>query len=300
MESWAFGVTLIAAGDTQANVDAAVAGADVAYVSEQIDDAALGTKLRDATIGVVLEEARLVDEFGIAQQLVGSDFRDTVRVVDNTHYITTPFDAGLVTLFTSVQPAHWLSGPWAPDLRTLAETNWTGSNYKPSLAILEPGDALWDVGTAAGRRVQMPWGDEGFDFSALNDDARTIMKRAIEWAAGMEEAATCGDATCDAGEDRCDCAEDCGAPPAFEEPGVTCADGTDNDCDMQTDCDDINCFADLACSCGNGVCDPGEDCNNCLQDCPSETGGKPSNQYCCGDGVLQAAEGDGSICDGNP
>ena len=38
-----------------------------------------------------------------------------------------------------------------------------------------------------------------------------------------------------------------GAPPAFEEPGVNCSDGVDNDCDGQADCADINCGADAAC-----------------------------------------------------
>jgi hypothetical protein len=27
--------------------------------------------------------------------------------------------------------------------------------------------------------------------------------------------------------------------------------------------------------------------------------GKPSNRYCCGNGVAESAEGNGSICDGN-
>lgn len=51
--------------------------------------------------------------------------------------------------------------------------------------------------------------------------------------------------------------------------------------------------------CGNGVCDLGESCTSCASDCASVTSGRPSKQYCCGDGVAQTAEGDGSICNGN-
>ncbi len=40
-------------------------------------------------------------------------------------------------------------------------------------------------GTAAGRRVMVPWGDAGFDFASLNADGHTIMQRSIEWAAGL-------------------------------------------------------------------------------------------------------------------
>jgi hypothetical protein len=80
---------------------------------------------------------------------------------------------------------------------------------------------------------------------------------------------SCGDATCDVGENMCNCPSDCGSPPGTE--GV-CDDGTDNDCDGGTDCDDADCV---------GV-----------------SGGKPSSRHCCGDGVEEGPEGDGR-CDGN-
>ena len=49
----------------------------------------------------------------------------------------------------------------------------------------------------------------------------------------------------------------------------------------------------------NGVCDPGEDCDSC-DDCAGKSNGPPSGRYCCGNGILEGPEGDGSICDGNP
>lgn len=54
----------------------------------------------------------------------------------------------------------------------------------------------------------------------------------------------CGDATCDPGEDQCNCAADCGTPPATE---TNCTDGIDEDCDTYTDCDDSDCDTDPAC-----------------------------------------------------
>lgn len=97
----------------------------------------------------------------------------------------------------------------------------------------------------------------------------------------------CGDAICQAGEDQCICPEDCGAPPLTE---TTCNDGVDEDCDGNTDCADADCSSDPACQCGNGICDPGEDCYTCSQDCISRTGGKSSTRYCCGDGFCEGAE----------
>jgi len=110
---------------------------------------------------------------------------------------------------------------------------------------------------------------------------------------------SCGDGTCDPDEDQCNCPEDCGTPPSTE---TSCTDGIDNDCDTDVDCDDSDCDGDPACpstECGNGVCEEGEDCNSCSADCPGKSTGKPSGRYCCGNGIAEDAEGDGSICDGN-
>jgi len=55
---------------------------------------------------------------------------------------------------------------------------------------------------------------------------------------------TCGDETCDPGENQCNCPEDCGTPPPTE---TVCDDGIDEDCDNDTDCDDIDCDGDQSC-----------------------------------------------------
>ncbi len=110
---------------------------------------------------------------------------------------------------------------------------------------------------------------------------------------------TCGNGNCAASEDSCSCASDCGAPPSTES---NCSDGVDNDCNQGTDCADPDCAAVPACQnpCdGDGVCEPGEDCNNCSSDCDSKTNGPPSGRYCCGNGVVEGPEADGR-CDGNP
>ncbi|HEU5058288.1 MAG TPA: multicopper oxidase family protein [Kofleriaceae bacterium] len=108
----------------------------------------------------------------------------------------------------------------------------------------------------------------------------------------------CGDQTCDTGETQCTCPSDCGAPPASE---TVCTGGGDEDCDGQADCADSDCAGAPQCvTCdGDGLCEPGESCTSCSADCAGRTSGPPSSRYCCGDGIVQSAEGDGSICDGN-
>jgi len=75
----------------------------------------------------------------------------------------------------------------------------------------------------------------------------------------------CGDGTCDPDEDKCNCSQDCGSPPATE---TSCSDGIDNDCDNLTDCEDIeDCSGDPACNCGakKSPCTQNSDCcsNRC-------------------------------------
>jgi len=59
----------------------------------------------------------------------------------------------------------------------------------------------------------------------------------------------CGDDVCEGAEDTCNCAVDCGMPPASEVPGSTCNDGQDNDCDGGIDCQDPDgdCDTDPSC-----------------------------------------------------
>jgi hypothetical protein len=98
-----------------------------------------------------------------------------------------------------------------------------------------------------------------------------------------------------------------GTPPGCivtEDPEVSCADGEDNDCDGFFDCEDVDCEGDPACqgpACDeDGICEPGEDCETCPSDCDGQQSGKPSLRFCCGNGILEPPEGDGTICDGNP
>ena len=46
--------------------------------------------------------------------------------------------------------------------------------------------ALAGGGTAAGRRVQLPWGGGEFNFNSVINNGRYLMKRSIEWAAGQD------------------------------------------------------------------------------------------------------------------
>ncbi len=86
---------------------------------------------------------------------------------------------------------------------------------------------------------------------------------------------TCGDGSCDSGEDCNGCPDDCGAcydpcedpdPPEYCNP-PECGDGA---CNGDENCQ--SCWSDCGNCCGNGACDVdlGEDQSNCNQDCTCE------------------------------
>ena len=184
IEDWDYTVSLIDESDSQASFDAAIAANDVAYIPQEITSSNLGTKLRDAAIGVVNEEGEQVDELGFANDKVFKSRRE-IDVIDNSHYITQPFATGLLAFALSDQSVHMLAGGIAPGLQTLGASFNTGSLWSPSLATLDPGDELSGGGPAAGRRVQLPWGGGTFDINQLTDDGRSIMQRALEWGANI-------------------------------------------------------------------------------------------------------------------
>jgi hypothetical protein len=82
----------------------------------------------------------------------------------------------------------------------------------------------------------------------------------------------CGDGNCGAGETSCNCEADCGAPPAWEDPGATCDDGLDNDCDGQIDCADANCTTHPNC------CEPAGSPCVMSSECCSGSCNKGTNQ----------------------
>ncbi len=146
-----------------------------------------------------------------------------------------------------------------------------------------------------------------------------------------------GDGECDDGL-YCNGTETCdgglcqnGIPPVCPDDGVFCngsevcdefndtCGSTGNPCGPGTVCNEDTTSCDLL-NCGNEVCEVGENCNNCPDDCISGTGGGTCEacfkgvcdgvchpvkegpecsdcapSYCCGDGICQGPE-DGDNC----
>ena len=174
---WGYNTTLIDDAASQASFNTALAASDVVYVSEEIDTASLGTKITNATIGVVNEEFELTDELKLATSRTFTT-GTAINITNNTHYITAEFATGSLTLFTASHSVGYLSGTLASGQQTLAK--W---GTERGLVVLEVGAALQGSGNAAGRRVQLPWAGGTFDFTDLTTSGKKMMRWAIEWAA---------------------------------------------------------------------------------------------------------------------
>ncbi len=110
----------------------------------------------------------------------------------------------------------------------------------------------------------------------------------IEEKLGGTCKAMCGNGTCetDGLEDCWSCPEDCGYCVAFS--GAFCGNGVCEITEKPTSNGFDGCWADCGVvqSCGDGKCDPSENCYNCYADCPT----------CCGDGKCTGYE----TCDSCP
>ena len=172
-ESWGYTVSLTDVLDPQASFDAAVAVNDVAYITEDINATDLNTKLKSTTIGVVNEEVNLTDDFGMSATLIWLPPADTIEITNTTHYITSTFTAGPLLISTSNQPVTALDGTPAGGLEVLGEFGAS----KPGLSVINTGGNLYGGGTAAGRRVDLPWGGNVFDINSLNAAGLLIVRR---------------------------------------------------------------------------------------------------------------------------
>ena len=152
MESWGYSVNLISDEDSQATFDADVAANDVAYVSENVDPSTLGTKLTTAPIGVVNEEGDLNDELGMASSY-SSATDNILDIIDNSHFISRFFDNSALKIFSLPTNGNEASGTLAQSLQSLGQ--WS---TQPGIALLDTGDGFYGGGSAAGRRVMLPWG----------------------------------------------------------------------------------------------------------------------------------------------
>ncbi|MCG8605231.1 hypothetical protein MJD09_09560, partial [bacterium] len=138
-------------------------------------------KLDTATCGVLSEERYLDTDMRFSSNYGNGENDDQIDITNNSHYITSVFSTGLLTICSTNEDINIVQDDKAPGGQTLAEK--IGDN-KAFLLVVDTGATLYGGGSAPARRVRLPWGGSSFDIDNLNSNGETLMKRAIEWAAG--------------------------------------------------------------------------------------------------------------------
>ncbi len=179
LESWGYTVTLIDDNDNQATFNSAFANNDVIYVSDTSDSNTVGTKLSNATIGLVNEEGSLNDELGISTSKASYVVKN-ITIEDTSHPITQIFSASSIPIYALDMEGLTATGTLATDGQTLGKIN-----SEPGLFAIDPGGILADgSSTAPTGMVLLPVGtsQKNFNWDYLNNNGRLIVQRSIEWA----------------------------------------------------------------------------------------------------------------------
>lgn len=180
VESFGFDVTVIEDSASDSAYAAAMAEVDVVYVSETSYSGSIGDRLTNAAVGVVSEEPALVDELGINTN-GNSHTSAAIEIIDNTHDITSPFALGPLAIANGDTRLTRVVGSFGDGAVILAQRD---VNTQATLIVYETGSTLVGAaGTAPGRRVQLPFGSDSFEITDLNAHGRTLLERALIWAA---------------------------------------------------------------------------------------------------------------------
>lgn len=178
-ESWGYAVTMLDDSASQSEYDAALAGHDVVYISEEVNSGSVGTKLDTTVLGVVNEEPYLHDDFRVSEGGATQDTDATsIDIADNSHYITSIFTLGTLEVYLATDRVR--SNSYAQPAGTEVLADAPGGSTQPTLMAAEVGAAL-TAGTAPGRRVMFPAGDD-FRVTNLTEDGQLLLRRSIEWA----------------------------------------------------------------------------------------------------------------------
>ncbi|MFG0248084.1 MAG: LamG-like jellyroll fold domain-containing protein, partial [Phycisphaeraceae bacterium JB051] len=176
---WGYEVTFVSASSSQSRFDELAQQTDVFLVSETISSSQLNHKLRNSGCGVVNEERALYDDFELTAGQANGYSDTRVQLTNTSHYITATLSGQIINVFGQSQNMQYVSEASLPAGAQVLATN--PNNDEPALIVVEAGSALQE-GSAAGRRVFLPWSTNNLNFNALDTDGLTILKRSIEWA----------------------------------------------------------------------------------------------------------------------
>lgn len=187
LKALGFSVKYIDDAATRSQYDSALSTVQAVFVSVEVDDVQVSSKLAAATIGVVFEEPDLGDEFHVCSSWTSHTQAGSLRLLNTTHFITSEFTLSNISIFTSIQPVSVYRSGLALGATQLGAWRESNSTYTASLIVVDKGGVLNDLSLAPGRRVRLPWGRSGFDFSRLQADGQILLYRSLVWVSNLDQ-----------------------------------------------------------------------------------------------------------------
>jgi hypothetical protein len=138
----------------------------------------LSNKLTGSATAIVNEFPGQLDNFGFCSVTTDTFSADSFSKSDGSHYITSPYAGGSISLLTSFMTMPKPSGTLAPDLQVVAEF----ATAEFGLVALDTGATRHDGNPAPARRAHLPFAPA--ETTQLTADGETILQRTLEWAAG--------------------------------------------------------------------------------------------------------------------
>lgn len=187
--SWGWSVNVVADTATLAAFQAAVANADVVYVSEDSDSARGVNLWYNSTRGVVIEETAALSYYGfVLLPLNNNGYRVRVAVA---HPITFGYSVGETISVT--QSSHSINRQSVLLLASGCTTLATVSS-DCVLGVIDAGGTLIDGSASKSRRVMMPWGAStvllaipvDFPFSDVTAAGKKLLRQSLVWAAAPQ------------------------------------------------------------------------------------------------------------------
>ncbi|MEM7577355.1 MAG: hypothetical protein AAF328_07745 [Planctomycetota bacterium] len=184
LQSFGMNVTLIDHNYGNPATIAALAAADVVYISPKSKESTLKNIIDDLAVPFVNEHIDLIDDLGFANGGFGVGGERFIELVDTSHPITAGFTADEdFRVLDDESDMLNVSGTLASGAQVLADDD-SEFNDNPVLMTLDIGAARWNGIPSPSRRVQLPWGESDFDPDELNAQGQELLRQSLIWAAG--------------------------------------------------------------------------------------------------------------------
>ena len=176
------GLTVVYAddNDSEATFESVIAANSIVavYISESVGGSALLAKANNLSVGIVTANSGTWED-NLLGNPESADLDVDTRIINNTHYITSPFATGVLTTWTT-SSSRGYTGGWGTGATVLAED--PGNSARAHLLVYEKNALLEDNSAAPERRAGIFTDDV---YANMHANTKTLVLRTIQWAGSL-------------------------------------------------------------------------------------------------------------------